>query len=135
MKAEESYPNSPHFCGLQPLRIPSGWTIEWNELDATARIEQGHFGGSSTFRARNEGRRFVIDVAFRPEHDPNGSFFLQVEYQPWLRTEKGRRRDIPIDWGIGAETVHAFETRSYAELVEQLEHWIARCTVWAREGN
>ncbi len=103
--------------------------------DTTAKVEEGHFGGSSTFRARNESTRFIIDVEFRPEHDPSGSFFLQVEYQPYERTEKGRRRDVPFRLNGDTELAHSYETRAYPELVEHLEHWIARCTVWMREGH
>ena len=127
---------SPAYLGLQALRIPAGWSIGWNTLYATSRAEQGEFGGSSLFNATNPGRRFRIDVAFRPEHDPDGRFHLTVEYQPWPRTEKGRRRtDVAFVFDCDAETIHHFDTASYAELVDQLEAWIARCTMWVREGN
>ena len=121
---------------LQPLRVPAGWRIDWNTLYASSRVEDGAFGGSSVFSATNEGRRFQIDVAFRPEHDPAGKFHLTVIYQPWPRTERGRRRtDAPLRFDADAEDVHSSETASYAELVAQLDHWLARCAGWAREGN
>ena len=132
----KNHATSPAYLGLQPLRIPAGWRIDWNTLDASKRVEDGAFGGSSLFNATNEGRRFQIDVAFRPEHDPAGKFHLNVIYQPWPRTERGRRRtDVPLRFDADAEDVHSVETASYAELVEQLESWIAQCSVWAREGN
>jgi hypothetical protein len=135
-KFEDAYPNSPAYLGLRPLRIPSGWTINWNELNIDHKVESGDFGGSSTFCATNEGRRFIIDVEFRPECDPNGRFILNVIYVPWPRTENGaRRKHVPFARGIDDEIVHVFETRSVEELVEHLEHWIARCTVWTREGH
>jgi hypothetical protein len=130
-----NHPKSPAYLGLQPLRIPAGWRIDWNTLDASLRAEDGAFGGSSLFNATNEGRRFQIDVAFRPEHDPQGKFHLIVEYQPWPRTERGRRRDVPFRLDGDAETVHAFATTSFAEMVDQLETWIAHCSMWVREGN
>jgi len=127
---------SPAYLGLQPLRIPAGWRIDWNTLDATRRVEDGAFGGSSVFSATNDGRRFQIDVAFRPEHDPAGKFHLTVLYQPWPRTGRGRRRtEVPLRFDADAEDVHGSETASFAELVDQLENWIAHCTVWMREGN
>ncbi|CAN5455888.1 hypothetical protein BH10PSE14_BH10PSE14_30820 [soil metagenome] len=126
----------PAGLDLQPLRIPAGWAIGWNTLYATSRTERGEFGGSSLFNATNAGRRFCIDVAFRPEFDPDGRFHLTVEYQPWPRTARGgRRTDMNLRFDGDAETVHAFDTASFPELVDQLEAWIARCSAWAREGN
>jgi hypothetical protein len=133
---EDAYPGSPAFQGLPRLRMPSGWTIGWNALDASMETDLSGIGGSSVFNATNKGRRFNIDIMFRPEFDPAGSFHLIVIYQPWPRTERGRRRNgVPFAFDDTAEEVHRFETRSYAELLEHLEHWIARCTVWTREGN
>src|SRR5690606_15174463 len=45
------------------------------------------------------------------------------------------RQGEPLRFGLEAETVHIFETRSYEALVAELERWIARCTVWTREGD
>jgi hypothetical protein len=132
---EDAYPNSPAFQGLPRLRIPAGWTIGWNTLDASMETDLSGIGGSSLFNATHPGSRFNIDVEFRPEFDPEGAFHLTVLYQPWPRTGRGRRRkDAPFAFDGAAEEVHGFETRSYAELLEHLEHWIARCTVWTREG-
>ena len=133
---EDAYPGSPAFQGLPRLRIPGGWTVGWNALDASMESDLSGIGGSSVFNATHPGSRFNIDVEFRPEFDPEGAFHLTVIYQPWPRTDRGRRRkDVPFAFDGAAEEVHRFETRSYAELLENLEHWIARCTVWTREGN
>jgi hypothetical protein len=132
----DRYPHSAAYLEIQPLRIPSGWEICWNALYQDMDADLGGVGGSSVYNATNAGRRFNIDIAFRPEFDPEGSFHLTVIYQPWPRSERGRRlKNVPFAFGIDAETVHEFETRSYPALVAELEHWIARCTVWAREGN
>lgn len=136
LQMSENYHRSPAFLGLQPLRIPAGWKIDWNALYETSRVEDGDFGGSSVFLAVNEGRRCCIDVEFRPEFDPAGHFTLTVQYQPWPRTEKGRRRpDVPLRFDDAAEVVHSFTTRSYAEMVDRLSEWIARCTMMVREQN
>lgn len=133
---EDLYPKSKAYLELQPLRIPTGWTIGWNQLDVSMRTDRGGIGGSSVFTATHVGTRFNIDIEFRPEFDPEGAFQLTVTYQPWPRTERGRRRqDVPFAFGVDRQIVHEFETRSYADLVAELEHWIARCTVWTREGN
>lgn len=129
------YDTSPDYRELVPLRIPAGWQITWNTLHRDKRVEDGDFGGSSVFMASNKGCRFLIDVEFRPEHDPEGHFELKVEYQPWPRDARGRRKDEPFAFDAHAQLMHSFETRSYPELIEQLETWIARCTIWTVEGN
>jgi hypothetical protein len=133
---EFDYSKSADFLGLQPLRIPAGWSVGWNTLYATSKVEEGDFGGSSIFHATNSGRRFSIDVEFRPEFDPSGQFYVTVTYQPWPRTDRGRRKNNePVQFDANAEIVHTAETRVYSELVSQLETWIARCTTWVREGH
>jgi hypothetical protein len=124
---------------LQPLRIPAGWEIEWNtlfELDPTEEaIAAGFFGGSSLFLATHPRRRFLIEVAWRPEDDPGGRFQLRVVYAPWNRTPEARRRkggELDFDW---AHPIHQSETRSRAELVRELESWLNRCAEWVREGS
>lgn len=132
----DSFHKAPGYAGLQPLRIPGGWMVGWNTLYATSRADQGEFGGSTLFHAVHEGRRFNIDVEFRPEFDPEGAFHLTVLYQPWPRTERGRRRkEVPFQFDMDAEVVHQSETRDFAALVEALEEWIARCSVWVKEPN
>ena len=132
----DTYPNSRAYRELQPLRLPAGWAVGWNELFVGMDADLGEVGGSSVFNATNEGRRFNIDIEFRPEFDPEGAFHMTVRYQPWPRTERGgRRHDVPFAFGIEARTVHTFDTRSYPELVAELERWIARCTHWTPEGH
>lgn len=120
---------------LQPLRIPAGWLINWNTLEEEDPQSAQPYGGSSVFMATHEGRRFQIDVEWRPEFDPEGHFRMCVAYAPWERTERGRRRaDAPLHFR-DAEVVHAFETRSQAELVRELDAWLWRCATWMREGH
>lgn len=133
---EDLYPRSRAYLALPPLRIPTGWTIGWNALDIGMAASLDGIGGSSVFTATHVQRRFNIDIEFRPELDPEGAFHLEVKYQPWPRSERGRRRtDVPFALDIDAQVVHRFETRSYTALIAELEHWIARCTVWTREGG
>jgi len=122
--------------GLPPLRIPSGWLININDLSMDARPENGDVGGSILFLATDEGGRFTIEINIKPEFDPAGRFIMEVHYWPWPRTEKGRRRNnVPFASLTENKLVHTFETRSMVELVEQLQHWIARCSVWVIEGH
>jgi hypothetical protein len=102
----------------QPLRVPSGWLINWNallELDPTEEnVRAGYFGGSSLFSATHEHTRLGVDVEWRPQDDPHGQFKLRVQYAPLERTEKGRRRGVP-------QVIYEFNTRLRAELVRELE--------------
>jgi hypothetical protein len=133
---EDVYPHSRAYLALPPLRIPAGWTIGWNTLDAGMAESLDDIGGSSVFNATHVERRFNIDIDFRPEFDPDGAFHLAVTYQPWPRSGRGRRRkDVPFAFDIDAEIVHEFETRTWPALIAELELWIARCTVWTREGS
>ncbi len=132
---EDAYPASTAFRESPALRIPSGWSIGWNSLRSSMESDRSGIGGSTLYNATNTGARFNIDVTFEPEFDPQGAFSLRVAYAPWPRSDRGRRiRDQPLSFA-DALIVHAFETRSYIELVAELEHWIARCSVWIREGN
>jgi len=133
-KPEDHFPDSPHMRGLPPLRIPSGWMININDLDLNSKAE-GDIG-MTLFIATNESRRFTIEVNFCPGDDANGAYVMDVDYWPWPRTEKGRRRnDVAFGSLNEAKRVHSFETRSMTELAQQLQHWIARCSVWVIEGN
>ena len=65
---------------LQPLRITSGWTIEWN----TFMEKDPHpddmldFSGSSLLHAFNQSSKRAINLEWRPEEDPDGEFILRV---------------------------------------------------------
>jgi hypothetical protein len=133
---EDLYPHSDAYLELPPLRIPAGWTIGWNTLRTGMAESRDGIGGASLFTATHRERRFNIDITFRPEFDPDGAFHLEVTYQPWARSEQGRRRkDVPFAFDIDAQIVHAFGTRSWPALIAALEHWIARCTVWTIEAG
>jgi hypothetical protein len=36
---------------------------------------------------------------------------------------------------IESNVVHTFETRSMPELIDQLQHWVARCSIWMIERH
>lgn len=133
---EDLYPRSRDWQELIPLRIPGGWTVSINKLRHGMDADLTQVGGSSQFHAVNPSTRFNLDVEFMPAFDPSGAFVLTVGYQPWPRTPAGRRRkDAPFVMDADSELIHRFETRDLADLLRELDHWIARCTVWVREKN
>lgn len=133
-KFEDSYPGSRAFLELPLLRIPSGWRIGINELSSHMESDRCILG-SILFSATKPTRRFHIEVTIWPEQDPAAEFWLRVTYAPWPRSDRGRRiKDRPLTF-LDGEIVHEFSTESYSDLIAELQHWIARCTVWTREGN
>jgi hypothetical protein len=120
---------------LRPLRVPTGWLIGLNSLYEDDPADEGVAPGPMIFHAVNEGRRFLIDVEWLPELDPNGEYRLRVEYAPWERDARGRRRKHVTPSFADAEVVHEFSTRSTERLVDELDEWLTRCARWAKEGN
>lgn len=137
MSLHDLYPDSRAFRGLPPLRIPGGWTVAMNDLCEGVEAGPAVPGPPSPlFLAWHEGRRFRLEVALDGEAPEGPTFILTVTYQPWPRTERGRRRhDVPFAFDDAAETVETCRTRDYPDLIAALEHRIARCTHWVREGN
>lgn len=126
VRFEDAYPGSKAFLELPALRVPAGWRIALNDL--SDQLDPGLCDPDSVlFSATNAATRFEIEVI--------GGFHLRVSYAPWPRTERGRRiADQPLEF-LDGEVVHALATEDYAALIADLQHWIARCSVWVREGN
>ncbi len=105
---------------FQPLRVASGWTIEWNTFMETDPNpdDMSDFSGSSLLHARNDHAKRAIDLKWRPEEDYDGEFILQVidlyeEYNP--KTKK-------IEFsGIWEEPYSEFTSKSRLEIVEEIE--------------
>ncbi|MFW2342054.1 hypothetical protein [Brevundimonas sp.] len=126
VRFEDAYPGSKAFLELPALRVPGGWRIALNSL--SDQLDPGLYDPDSVlFSATNAGTRFEIEVI--------GGFHLRVIYAPWPRTARGRRiPDQPLGF-LDGEVVHELATDDYARLIAELQHWIARCSVWVREGN
>lgn len=133
---DERFPSSIAFLSLVPLRIPAGWLIAINSLDDD-RLHPDLTGYEGTiFHALNAGNRFVLDVEARPDDDLKTLYTLTVEYEPWARDERGRRLpEKSFHLSGAAELVDTFNTANAKDLLARLEYWIARCTVWVKEGN
>lgn len=126
VRFEDAYPGSKAFLELPALRVPAGWRIALNDL--SDQLDPRRCDPDSVlFSATNAATRFEIEVI--------GGFHLRVSYAPWPRTERGRRiADQPLEF-LDGEVVHELATEDYAALIADLQHWIARCSVWVREGN
>jgi hypothetical protein len=115
-------------AGLQPLRVPVGWRIDWNTLfeeDPTepANAHGYYFGGTNLFLATHAARRRAIDVEWRTEdgRPTVGRYRLRVlrMVEPDRPAAPRRPRGEPeVDWD---DAVHDFETASRPELVAELE--------------
>ena len=65
---------------LQPLKIPSGWSVKWNLLTDKDPTENNihEFTGSSLLLLNSHTRLKAIDVSWKPEGDIHGAYQLQV---------------------------------------------------------
>jgi hypothetical protein len=130
--------------GLQPLRVPVGWRIDWNTLfedDPTepANAAGYYCGTANLFLATHERRKQAIDIEWRVITDPlaDGRYVMRVLRMVQAQPDANSRRSRPID-GLEVEwtdPVHKFETVSRLELVTELEAWLAEDRSRYRPGK
>ncbi|NHN24849.1 hypothetical protein FIA58_004085 [Flavobacterium jejuense] len=64
---------------LQPLKIPSGWTVAWNLFTQTdSTVTTIHEFSGSLLLLNSPTRLKAIEVEWKPEGDLNGAYHLQV---------------------------------------------------------
>lgn len=105
---------------LQPLRISSGWTIDWftfPDIDPTEETIE-LFDSSSLLTAYHESCHLHLDVAWEPEMDINGQFVLKAH--SYLKTFDEHKNiwRIDVDW---SHPVVEFETKSKKEVISKIE--------------
>jgi hypothetical protein len=83
---------------LVPLRIPSGWAVEFNNFVELGRPESLSAGDRDAYLAQDllsirstapEGANasgLILDVGWRPDGDPAGRYLLQVVRANWDET-------------------------------------------------
>lgn len=123
---------------LHPLRLCSGWSILRNAITETPPAASPETAGCLLlFRAISTSRRFRLDVRSQPASDSGEHrYSLELLYAPWLRTERGRRREnVPLTFDGEVRMMHQFATSDYPELVRYLEAWLWRASGWAVEGH
>ena len=117
--------------GLQPLRIPNGWRIDWNTLfeeDPTepANANGYYFGGTNLFLATHTARRRAIDIEWRTEEGPPtvGRYRMRVlpMSEPLPVARHRATGELEVRW---REPLADFQTVSRVDLVAELEAWLA----------
>ncbi|MCR5122533.1 MAG: hypothetical protein K6B74_08960 [Ruminococcus sp.] len=97
---------------LQPLRIPSGWTVIYNSFSEYAPLTDSPEGldelNEDMFQAQNE--RLITDPGRYPETDICGSYVLLLG---------SRKAERPFERPLAV-----FKSRSKAETVKKLEEWL-----------
>ncbi|WP_417356882.1 hypothetical protein [Flavobacterium sp.] len=103
---------------LQPLKIPSGWSVEWNLLTETDPTEETiHEFTGSLLLVNSSTLLKAIDVCWQPEADINGAYQLQVI----LLLPKFNSITNTMDYeGIWEAPELEFTTQNRLELVEKL---------------
>lgn len=119
--------------GLQPLRMPTGWRIDWNTLFEEDPTEPANAAGyyhhvTDLFFATHASRRRAIDIEWRTEEEQPtvGRYLLRVHRMVEADESKLPRRseanELEVSWD---DPVREFETQSRLELVAELEAWLA----------
>ncbi|WP_370477066.1 hypothetical protein [Tamlana flava] len=110
---------------LQPLRVPEGWQIKYNQLyevDPVAGNEQ-YFDSPTLLHLKHHDLKRLIDVSWKPERDLDGSYELLVLNFIEDFNEHTNEMDNSVDWCQPYAT-YSFKTRK--ELVETLEQLLVQ---------
>lgn len=103
---------------LQPLRIPPGWQVTYNifyEVDPSPDTMEW-FNESMMLGIASIDGQYFIDLAFHPEDDHDGLFFLEFLHSDSPKHKRPNRRK----WtSIGGGKI---PTR--AEVVKQIEEFM-----------
>jgi hypothetical protein len=103
---------------LAPLRIPTGWLVEWNVLEepiGTADLPPLDILREDLLLVSNRHRRVAIDLSWTPEFRAEGSFKLTA-----ARLEEETEAAAEAWW----EPLRREESRSYSEIIAILEDWL-----------
>lgn len=98
---------------LQPLRIPSGWTVKYNNFSEydlqTHGTEYAYELNEDLLQL--EYCNVLIDLGWYPSMDINGRYVMY-----FVNTNNKNYFDNPID---------VFESKSKKEIILKLEYWIS----------
>jgi hypothetical protein len=105
---------------FQPLRIPSGWTIEWNTfMESDPHPDNmSDFSGSSLLHAYNDHAKRAINLTLTPEEDFEGEFYLRVINLYEDYNHQTNKVDLT---GIWEAPHYEFRSKSRLEVVIEIE--------------
>ena len=105
---------------LQPLRITSGWKIEWNQFYEVDPSEEmmTYFDSSSLLHVYKKNARRAINLDWRPEKDVNGYYYLRVINITEVIHPKTKEISYDGDWN---NLHYEFTTSNRLEVVKELE--------------
>lgn len=105
---------------LQPLKIPAGWTVEWNVLtDIDPTEDNIHEFTGNLLLINSPTRLKSIDVSWKPEGDINGYYQLQVIYL----LPKFNTKTNTIEYeGVWETPELEFKTKNRLELVDKINY-------------
>lgn len=96
---------------LQPLRLQTGWTVQWNNF---SEYNMALHGPEDAFELHedllqlfHEKSGLTIDLGWYPGYDPEGHYLLLLVRE--------HRWDRPLEM---------VETKSKAEVVSSIEKWV-----------
>lgn len=93
---------------LQPLRIPTGWTVDWNQfydvepgaellIKGLPNADVWQFFLQDLLQLKHFNYNLILDLSWIPEADPNGNYQLVlITNQDWenpLATFHSRSKD------------------------------------------
>ncbi|MCI2229460.1 hypothetical protein MC378_09805 [Polaribacter sp. MSW13] len=108
---------------LQPLRITSGWNIEWNlfyEADPSEKTMH-YLDASSLLHLNNYSLMRAINLDFKPENDVNGYFNLRVINLTEVLNLKTKKITYDGDW---ENLYYEFTSKSRIEIVKEIERLV-----------
>lgn len=110
---------------LQPLRITSGWIIEWNqfyEIDPS-KDTMHYLDSSSLLHLSNYTIMRAIDLDFRLENDINGHYYLRVINLTEIINTKTKKVGYEGDW---ENLYHEFISNKRLEIVKEIERLVVQ---------
>jgi hypothetical protein len=94
---------------LQPLRIPAGWRVDYNEFYAIeAASETRDHLKEDLFQATHTAGNRMLDLGWYPEADPDGAFRLCLHAGDF-----------------SGELIHRADSPDRASIVAELERLLA----------
>lgn len=105
-------------ASLQPLRIPTGWSVRWNNFYDVQPAFHSHDSASFYFDEDmlllvNEHQQIAVDLGWYPAFQSTGGFVLLAVRHIGEGSSE--------DWG---HPLRKLRTRSKQKVVREIERWL-----------